>query len=77
MICRWVTFVLRITHIPTGLSIQTDAERSKTVGRAKERVMKVLKSKLFGRNKTFNFFEYNLPDDLPNPNELLEHRKRS
>ena len=80
MSVRFGTSWLKITHIPTGLSVFSDTSRHKTLLRVREVCTKLLKNRLIAKQMGIVESEkvvasYDLPDDDLWPMELEDYRK--
>ncbi len=75
-LCRWA---LRITHMPTGFSVQTDSTSHRTMRAAYEKLIRVVKASIYQKGKVpavehkKNYY-YILPDTIQYPDDLEQFR---
>lgn len=77
MISNKKRFSVRITHIPTGIAVESDSGFFRTERQCKDALIKLLKSRLHAQKKTQPIanFSYELPDDNPFPYDLSEFKR--
>lgn len=82
MISNHYRFAVRVRHEPTGVKATVTAHLYRSTRQAIEaatrvvnvRVLAARYAEIYGMPEAF---EYDLPDDAPYPNELLEYRRHN
>lgn len=70
---RYPMFSVRVTHMPTGLSAEVTSQCARTQWEAKEKAMRLLRSRVYAKTKMgvqASDYVYDLPDSEPWPNDL-------
>ena len=69
-------FRVELEYLPTGEKVAIDGDRYMSVRKGKELGMRVLRSKLVAPRVEPSYYEYDLLDDEPSPDELMKYRRK-
>lgn len=75
---RYPMFSVRVTHLPTGLSATVTDQCARTQREAKEKAMRLLRSRVYAKTKLgmqASDYVYDLPDSEQWPNDISVHKR--
>lgn len=79
MISNYISWAIRVTHLPTGESVTLDSNNFRSQHKARDVAIKLLKARIYAKHNSLTqpareIATYDLPDDEQFPNDLTEYR---
>ncbi|MBK1699759.1 hypothetical protein [Thiococcus pfennigii] len=82
MSCSCVSFAVRVHHYPTGEEVAITSREARSEKAAYGNALRLLRGRIWAvragiRPAAAIVASYDLPDDTPYPNDLIEYRTRA